>query len=53
MDAAARANSLWRQRLERYEAPPLDPGIDEAIDEELRDFMQRRKSEIGEAINLD
>jgi trimethylamine--corrinoid protein Co-methyltransferase len=27
--------------LREYEAPPLDPAIDEA----LRDYMQRRKSE--------
>jgi trimethylamine---corrinoid protein Co-methyltransferase len=38
-DAATRANRLWKARLAAYEAPPLDP----AIDEELRDFIDRRK----------
>jgi trimethylamine--corrinoid protein Co-methyltransferase len=28
-----------------YQAPPLDPGIDEA----LRDYMARRKSEMPDA----
>lgn len=37
-DAAFRANRRWKQALAEYEAPSLDPGIDEA----LRDFMARR-----------
>lgn len=41
-DAATRANRLWKKRLAEYEAPPLDPGIDEA----LRDFIARRKAEV-------
>ena len=41
LDAAQRANTIWKQRLRDYEAPPLDPAIDEA----LGDYMQRRKSE--------
>ena len=40
-DAVKRANTLWKQQLQRYEAPPLDPAIDEALTE----FMTRRKSE--------
>jgi len=39
-DAASRANALWKKRLVDYEAPPLDPGTDEA----LRDFVARRKA---------
>jgi len=39
-DAAARANRLWRQRLADYEAPPIDPAVDEA----LTDFIGRKKS---------
>src|SRR5579871_2135264 len=39
-DMAQRANSYWKRQLAEYEAPPLDPAIDEA----LLDFMQRRKS---------
>jgi len=40
LDAATRANRLHKKMLGDYEAPPLDPAIDEA----LRDFIQRRKS---------
>ncbi len=39
-DAAWRANRIWKQMLEDYEAPPLDPAIDEA----LGDFIARRKA---------
>ena len=41
LDAATRANRLCKQMLENYEAPPLD----EATDEALKAFMERRKSE--------
>lgn len=41
-DTAQRANLLWKERLERYQ----DPGLDPAIDEELRDYIARRKAEI-------
>ena len=41
LDAAQRANAIWKRMLEEYEAPPLDPAIDEA----LLEFMRRRKSE--------
>jgi trimethylamine--corrinoid protein Co-methyltransferase len=41
LDAAERANTIWKRMLEEYEAPPLDPAIDEA----LIDFIDRRKSE--------
>lgn len=39
-DAARRANRQWKEDLMRYEAPPLD----EATDESLRDFMDRKKA---------
>jgi trimethylamine---corrinoid protein Co-methyltransferase len=35
------ANQEWKRLLESYE----DPGIDPAIDEELRAFMERRKAD--------
>ncbi|GAB5469769.1 MAG: trimethylamine methyltransferase family protein [Rhodospirillales bacterium] len=35
-----RANGRWRDLLAAYEAPPLDPGVDEA----LLDFMARKNS---------
>jgi len=40
MDAAQRANPIWKRMLAEYEAPPLDPAIDEA----LLDYIARRKA---------
>ena len=37
-----RANQIWKQLLQEYEQPPLDPSVDEA----LRDYVTRRKLEI-------
>jgi len=45
LTAAQRANVRWKQMLDEYEAPPLDP----AIDEELRAYIDRRKSEMPDA----
>ena len=42
LDAAQRANRLWKERLAAYEPPP----IDDAIDEELREYVARRKAEL-------
>ncbi len=39
LDTAQRANTLWKKWLRDYEAPALDPGIDEA----LQAYMARRK----------
>ena len=39
-DAEVRANSRWKQLLADYEPPPIDP----AVDEELRDFIDRKKA---------
>jgi trimethylamine--corrinoid protein Co-methyltransferase len=39
-DAAQRANAIWKRMLAEYEAPPIDPAIDEA----LLDFIARRKA---------
>jgi trimethylamine--corrinoid protein Co-methyltransferase len=41
-DAQVRANERYKQMLADYE----DPGLDDAIDAELQEFMARRKSEI-------
>ena len=41
--AEDRANGIWKRMLKEYERPP----IDEATDEELRDFVARRKLEIN------
>jgi trimethylamine---corrinoid protein Co-methyltransferase len=40
LDAAQRANPVWKRMLAEYEAPPIDPAVDEA----LLDFMARRKA---------
>ncbi len=42
LDAAQRANAVWKEQLASYEPPP----IDEAVDEELRSYVQRRKAEL-------
>ena len=39
LDAAARANKLWKEALASYRQPPLDP----AIDEELQAYIAKRK----------
>jgi trimethylamine--corrinoid protein Co-methyltransferase len=44
-DATERATDLWQGLLAAYEAPPLDPGIVEA----LQAFVRRRKDEIARA----
>jgi trimethylamine--corrinoid protein Co-methyltransferase len=41
LDAPERAHAIWKKMLNEYEAPPLDPAVDEA----LIDFISRRKSE--------
>ena len=40
LDLEQRVNRRWKEMLDGYEVPPLDPGIDEA----LQDFMVRKKS---------
>lgn len=39
-DAAQRAARLWKRALAEYEPPPLD----EAVDEELREWIERKKA---------
>ncbi|HLL09013.1 MAG TPA: trimethylamine methyltransferase family protein [Nocardioidaceae bacterium] len=43
-DTAARAEVVWRKRLEEYEQPPLD----EAIRAELEEYVVRRRAELGD-----
>ena len=45
-DALVRASQLAGEKLRAFEAPPLD----EAKDEELREFIARRKKELPDAI---
>jgi len=41
VDTQVRANRIWKQLLNEYEQPPLDP----AIDEELGEYVAKRRSE--------
>lgn len=45
LDAAQRANAIWKQMLNDYETPPLDPATDEA----LLGYMAQRKSSMPDA----
>ena len=40
LDAVGRANKLWKRMLDEYQAPALDP----AIDEEILAYIDKRKS---------
>jgi trimethylamine--corrinoid protein Co-methyltransferase len=39
-----RAHDKWRSMLRNYEAPAIDPAVDEA----LRDFIDRKKNAVGD-----
>jgi trimethylamine--corrinoid protein Co-methyltransferase len=41
-DAAQRASLLWKELVAQYEAPPLDPGLRQALD----DYVARREREL-------
>jgi trimethylamine--corrinoid protein Co-methyltransferase len=43
-NTTARAGEIWRQALEDYELPPIDGAVDEA----LREFVVRRRAELGD-----
>ena len=42
LDSAQRANAIWKQAINEYEQPPLDP----AILEELEEYVAKRKQEL-------
>jgi trimethylamine--corrinoid protein Co-methyltransferase len=44
-DTAQRAFERWNQLLKEYQAPPLDA----AKDEELKEYVDKRKTEIPDA----
>ena len=44
-DMNKRANALWKRQLAEYEAPALDPAVDEA----LLDYMNRRKASFADS----
>jgi len=43
-DATERAGEIWRRTLEEYEQPP----VDEAVDAQLREYVTRRRAELGD-----
>jgi trimethylamine--corrinoid protein Co-methyltransferase len=43
-DTAVRAGEIYQEKLTEYEQPPLD----DAIREELEDYVLRRRSELGD-----
>ena len=45
-DGATRASELWRRRLEAYEQPPMD----DAMREELEEYVDRRRVELGDPV---
>jgi trimethylamine--corrinoid protein Co-methyltransferase len=45
LDAAQRANAIWKRMLREYEAPTLDEGIDEALGE----FIAKRKASMPDS----
>ena len=44
LDAAARASGIFQKTLDEYEQPPLD----DAIRSELEDYVNRRRTELGD-----
>lgn len=44
LDAAQRANRVWKDMLAAYEPPPLDPAVGEALD----DYVARRERELAD-----
>jgi trimethylamine--corrinoid protein Co-methyltransferase len=45
LDMPQRANAQWKKMLADYEAPPIDPGIDEA----LREFIEKKKASMPDS----
>jgi trimethylamine---corrinoid protein Co-methyltransferase len=43
-DTATRAGEIYKQKLEEYEAPPMD----DAVREELEAYVTRRRAELGD-----
>jgi trimethylamine--corrinoid protein Co-methyltransferase len=43
-DAAERASKIWRDTLEAYEEPPIDG----AVKAELKEYVDRRRTELGD-----
>jgi trimethylamine--corrinoid protein Co-methyltransferase len=48
LEHAARATARWQEQLATYERPPLD----DAIEEELVEFVERRAAELGDEVDV-
>jgi trimethylamine--corrinoid protein Co-methyltransferase len=48
LDHAARASRRWRAMLDEYERPSLD----EAVEEEVLEFVERRAAEVGDEVSV-
>ena len=44
-DAPQRANAIWKKTLAEYQPPPLDEGIDEALNE----YMEKKKNSFADS----
>ena len=44
-DLAQRAQVIWKKMLREYEAPPMDPAINEA----LLDYVKKRKESFSDS----
>ena len=47
LDTTQRANKIWKQLLAEYEAPPIDEGIKEALNE----FVERTRARVARGWN--
>jgi trimethylamine---corrinoid protein Co-methyltransferase len=47
-DHAARSDARWKAMVESYERPALD----DAVEEELLEFVERRASELGDTVSV-
>jgi trimethylamine--corrinoid protein Co-methyltransferase len=43
-DTAARANDVWKKKLEEYEEPEMEPDLKA----ELKAYVDRRRTELGD-----
>ena len=48
LDHAARASQRWKRLIGEYEQPPLD----QAIEQELVEFVERRAAEVGDTVSV-
>jgi trimethylamine--corrinoid protein Co-methyltransferase len=47
-DHAARSDARWKAMLESYVRPPLD----DSVEEELVEFVERRAADLGDPVSV-